>query len=102
MGQPTAVGEPPGCYELVYQQLGSGECKMGTGQPRITETEYYVFTMEGRLEQPTKHAFTPANTLCVAPMQRGSTLSIYTLRAAFLPASSLPIGTDHGAPPTRR
>ena len=75
---------------------------MGTGQPRITKTEYYALAMEGRLEQPTKHAYTPANTLCVAPMQRGSTLSIYTLRAAFLPACSLPTGTDNAAQPTRR
>ena len=102
MGQPTALGEPPGCYGLVYQQPGSGECKMGTGQPRITETEYCVFTMEGRLEQPTKHAFTPANTLCVAPTQRGSALSIYILRAMFLATCSLRTGTHDAAQPTRR
>ena len=28
---------------------------MGASQPRITETDYYAFTMVGRLEQPTKH-----------------------------------------------
>ena len=100
-GQPTAVGEPPGCYGLIYLQPGSRECKMGTGQPRITKTEYYALTTEGRLEQPTRNAYTVANTLCVAPTQRGSTLSIYTLRATFLPACSLPTGTDNATQPTR-
>ena len=74
---------------------------MGMGQPRITKTEYYAFAMEGRLEQPTKHAYTPANMLCVASMQQGSTLPIYTLRATFLPACSLPTGTDNATQPTR-
>ena len=75
---------------------------MGTDQPRITKTEYYALAMEGRLEQPTRRAYTLANTLCVAPTQRGSTLSIYILRAMFLPACSLPAGTDNAAQPTRR
>ena len=75
---------------------------MGTGQPRITKTEYYALAMEGRLEQPTRHAYTLANTLCVAPTQRGSALSIYILRAMFLAACSLRTGTHDAAQPTRR
>ena len=58
--------------------------------------------MEGRLEQPTKHANTPANTLCVASMQRCSALPIYTLRATFSTACRLPTGTRDAAQPTRR
>ena len=75
---------------------------MGTGQPRITKTEYYALAMEGRLEQPTRHTYTLANTLCVAPTQRGSALSIYILRAMFLAACSLRTGTHDAAQPTRR
>ena len=74
---------------------------MGTGQPRITKTEYYALAVEGRLEQPTRHAYTLANTLCVAPTQRGSALSIYILRAMFLAACSLRTGTHDAAQPTR-
>ena len=58
--------------------------------------------MEGRLEQPTKHANLPANTLCVASMQRRSALPIYTLRATCSTTCRLPTGTHGAAQPTHR
>ena len=74
---------------------------MWVGQPRIHETDYYVFNMAMRLREAAQPTNTQASATRATPTQPGFAQPHNSPRPAFSTACRLPAGTQRAARPTR-
>jgi hypothetical protein len=72
---------------------------MWVGQPRIHETDYYVFNTGMRLREAAEPTNTQASATRATPTQPGFALPISALAPAFLTTCRLLAGTDRPAQP---
>ena len=75
---------------------------MWVGQPRIHETDYYVYNIAMRLREAAQPTNTQASATRATPTQPGFAQPHNSPRPAFSTACRLPTGTQRAARPTRR
>ena len=82
--------------------LRPGKCDMWVRQPRIHETDYYVFNMGMRLREAAEPTNTRASATRATPTQPGFAQPHSSPRPAFSSTCRLPASTHGAAQPPRR
>ena len=102
MGQLTAPGRSLRYYGLVCVSLRPGKRDKWVREPRIHETDYYVFSMAGHLRVAAEPTKTRASATRATATQPGLAQPHSSPRPTFSTACRLPARTHGAAQPPRR